>query len=149
MCTIPKRLLFGSEDEDDELLKPIVVEPNGTVSSEIVYRRAVPQKVVCEEDEEEGDFSFGCNYDGNIKKWVFKNKYDTYFVEIEPSNPMFGCDEATKELIEKWLKPKYPSYKFCNFSTFMNSVIFDSETNTFSPPYLYTATVFFKYKKDD
>ena len=147
MCTIPKRLLFGSEDEDDELLKPIVVEPNGTVSSEIVYRRAVPKDVVFEEDEE-GYFSFDCNYDGNLKKWVFKNKYDTYFVEIEPSNPMFGCDEATKELIEKWLKPKYPSYKFCNFSTFMNSVIFDSETNTFSTPYLYTATIFFKYKKD-
>ena len=93
----------------------------------------------------EGYFSFSCDYDFDKKRWWFKNEDETFYIESEQRMNGFECDYVTKELINRFLKPKYPTYDFYRYHTNMNAQIYNSETDTYYPSYQYTVLVNFRY----
>ena len=137
----PDKLLNTSEEffnTPEEFFKAPVIKVPVKIS----------KKPVNTPKPKEGYFSFSCDYDYDEQTWWFKDdKGKTYYIKRDPRKNIIEreCDNATEELIDKFLKPAYPKYDFYRYNTNLNAQIYDPETKEYYPPYHFSVGVNYRY----
>ena len=141
LLKVPEEIFYTPEElfnSPEEFFKVPVIKVPVKTSKKLVN---IPKP-------KEGYFSFSCDYDYDEQTWWFKDdKGITYYIKRDPRKNIIEreCDYATKELIDRFLKPAYPKYDFYRYHTNLNAQIYNPKTKEYSPPYHFSVGVNYRY----